>query len=94
MRARVHTMRGRESTAGLDIAAGENASDPEPEQTKKSAAVETRAVRAGHEVAPVSNGTADSDRACGNLPPCPVRHQDRDTEDGHDCGRLPPLAVG
>lgn len=41
---------GRGSVVGLDVAAGENAGDTEPEEAEQRAAVDALVVRTGHGV--------------------------------------------
>jgi hypothetical protein len=50
MRAAKHVSCSRGSGPWLDVAACENASDTEPEEAKQCAAVDTLALRAGHDV--------------------------------------------
>ncbi len=81
MRARAHPAgsSGRntlgldvDDIAGVDVAANENAGDTDPEEAEKCAAVDTSAVRAGHDVVtPVLDETVGrkTDRIYGGFFP-------------------------
>jgi hypothetical protein len=63
----VHVAGGHGRKARLGVAPGENTRDTEAEKTEESAAVDTEAVRAGHDGAPGWDNLKDVDRS-GELP--------------------------